>query len=156
MPAQSFTKILFVCHGNICRSPMAEFIMKDIVSKAGLSEKFYIESAAVSSEEIGNSVYPPVRKILSECGISTAGKTARKMTNADYNNFDLIVGMDADNIRRIKNICGADSQGKIFLLKEFAGEPNGEVADPWYTGDFSATLRDVLVGCNGILEFLRK
>ncbi len=156
MATKSILKILFVCHGNICRSPMAEFIMKDIVAKAGLADKFYIESAAVSSEEIGNPVYPPVRRILTERGISTSGKTARKMVSADYDNFDLIVGMDSDNIRRIKAICGGDSSGKVYLLKEFTGEPNGDVSDPWYTGDFSATLRDVLAGCHGILDFYKK
>ncbi len=155
MVAQNVFKILFVCHGNICRSPMAEFIMKDIVAKAGISDEFYIESAAVSSEEIGNAVYPPVRRILSERGISTSGKTARKMNSGDYDKFDLIVGMDSDNIRRINIICGGDTSCKVHLLKEFSGEPNSDVADPWYTGDFSATLRDVLAGCDGILNFYK-
>ncbi len=131
---------------------MAEFIMKDLVQKAGLSETFEIESAAVSNEEIGNSVYPPVKRILEGRGISTAGKYARKMTLSDYRNFDLIVAMDNDNIRRINAICGGDPDGKVYLLKSFSGDPKGEVADPWYTGNFNDTLCDVLAGCEAILS----
>lgn len=143
-------KILFVCHGNICRSPMAEFVMKDLVAKAGREDDFYIESAATSTEEIGNPVYPPARRKLAEHGIGCAGKTARQMTRSDYHRFDMIVGMDGWNLRNMRRICGDDPEGKISLLMDFTKRP-GDVADPWYTGDFEATWRDVLEGCQGIL-----
>lgn len=147
-------KILFVCHGNICRSPMAEFVMKDLVRKAGLESGFHIESAATSTEEIGNPVYPPVRRKLAEHGISCAGKAARQLTEDDYARYDLLIGMDQANLRNMRRICGGDFDGKLHLLMEFAGSP-GEVADPWYTGDFEATWRDVLEGCEGMLEYIR-
>lgn len=147
-------KILFVCHGNICRSPMGEFVMKDLVKKAGLEEHFSIASAATSTEEIGNSVYPPARHKLAEHGISCAGKTARQLTKADYQRYDLLVGMDRANIRNMNRICGGDPEGKIHLLLEYAGRTE-EVADPWYTGDFEATWQDVLAGCTGLLESLQ-
>lgn len=147
-------RILFVCHGNICRSPMAEFVMKNLVKKAGLEQAFYIESAATSTEEIGNEVYPPARRILAGHGISCRGKTARQMTRRDYDRFDLIIGMDAWNIRNIHRICGNDSENKVRLLMEFTDRP-GEVADPWYTGDFEATWRDVLEGCQGLLKSIK-
>ena len=143
-------KILFVCHGNICRSPMAEFVMKDLVAKAGREDDFYIESAATSTEEIGNPVYPPARRKLAEHGIGCAGKTARQLTRSDYHRFDMIVGMDGWNLRNMRRICGDDPEGKISLLMDFTKRP-GDVADPWYTGDFEATWRDVLEGCQGIL-----
>lgn len=145
--------ILFVCHGNICRSPMAEFVMKDLVEKAGLQEQFYIESAATSTEEIGNEVYPPARRKLAEHGIGCKGKTARQMTRADYDRFDLLIGMDTWNIRNMKRICGDDPQGKIHQLMDYTDRP-GDVADPWYTGDFETTWRDVLEGCKGLLASL--
>ncbi|MBQ9672094.1 MAG: low molecular weight phosphotyrosine protein phosphatase [Prevotella sp.] len=146
-------KILFVCHGNICRSPMAEFVMKDLVRKASREQEFYIESAATSTEEIGNAVYPPTRLELAEHGISCKGKTARQMTRADYDRFDLIIGMDQWNIRNINRIAGGDPDGKVHLLMDFTRRP-GEVADPWYTGNFEATWRDVLEGCEGLLAKL--
>ena len=146
-------KILFVCLGNICRSPMAEFVMKDMVAKAGLSDRFHIESAATSTEEIGNSVYPPARSILAEHGISCKGKTARQMTRADYDRFDMIIGMDRWNLRNMQRICGGDPEGKIHLLMDFTSRP-GDVADPWYTRNFEATWRDVVEGCKGILNAL--
>ena len=124
------TKVLFICHGNICRSPMAEFVMKDLVAKAGLSDKFEIASAATSTEEIGNPVYPPARRKLAEHGISCEGKTARQMTRRDYETYDYLIAMD--HTRR-----------------------PGDVADPWYTGDFEATWQDVLEGCTALLEELR-
>jgi protein-tyrosine phosphatase len=147
-------KILFVCHGNICRSPMAEFIMKDLVKKAGLEDQFHIESAATSTEEIGNPVYPPARRKLAEHGINCAGKTARQLQNRDYKVYDLLIGMDRANIRNINRICSGDPDGKIHLLMEYTDRPKAEVADPWYTGDFEATWRDVLDGCQGILNSL--
>ena len=145
-------KILFICHGNICRSPMGEFILKDLVEKAGLADRFQIESAATSTEEIGNPVYPPARRKLAQHGIDCAGKTARQLTAADYGRFDLLLGMDRANIRNMTRICGGDPQGKIHLLMEYAGHPGREVADPWYTGDFDATWDDVLAGCQGLLR----
>ncbi len=144
------TRILFVCHGNICRSPMAEFVMKDLVEKAGLSDKFQIESAATSTEELGNPVYPPARRKLKEHGIDCSGKTARQITKADYAKFDLLVGMDSANIRNMTRICGGDPDGKIHLLLEYADRP-GDVADPWYTRDFDAAWRDIEAGCKGLL-----
>ena len=145
------TKILFVCHGNICRSPMAEFIMKDLVKKAGLEDQFQIASAATSTEEIGNPVYPPARRKLAEHGISCAGKTARQLTKADYTRNDLLIGMDRANIRNMNRICGGDPDGKIKLLLSYT-DHSGDVADPWYTGDFDATWLDVMEGCQGLLK----
>ena len=147
-------KILFVCHGNICRSPMAEFVMKDLVRKAGLESQFQIASAATSTEEIGSPVYPPARRKLAEHGIKCSGKTARQLTRADYDRYDLLIGMDNANLRNMRRICGGDSDGKIRLLLEFTGR-SGEVADPWYTGDFETTWRDVLEGCSGLLSHLQ-
>ena len=143
-------KILFVCHGNICRSPMAEFVMKDLVAKAGRCSEFYIESAAVSAEELGNPVYPPARRELAAHGIACHGKTARQMTRADYDRFDLLVCMDGSNLRRMEHICGGDPLGKMSRLLDHTGR-SGDVADPWYTGDFGATWQDVLDGCTAIL-----
>ena len=145
-------RILFVCHGNICRSPMGEFILKDLAAKAGLADRFQIESAATSTEEIGNPVYPPARRKLAQHGIDCAGKTARQLTADDYGRFDLLLGMDRANIRNMTHICGGDPQGKIHLLMEYAGHPGREVADPWYTGDFDAAWDDVLAGCQGLLR----
>ena len=145
------TRILFVCHGNICRSPMAEFVMKDMVARAGRQAEFYIESAATSTEEIGNAVYPPARRKLAEHGIGCEGKRARQLTRADYDRFDLLIGMDDWNLRNMHRICGGDPEDKIHLLMDFTDRP-GEVADPWYTGDFEATWRDVVEGCEGIIR----
>lgn len=145
------TRILFVCLGNICRSPMAEFVMKELVEKKGLSHAFHIESAATCSDELGNPVYPPVRKLLAERGISTEGKTARRLTNEDYNRFDYIVGMDQNNLRSMLRQFGGDPQGKISLLMDHAGDCR-DVADPWYTRDFRATENDVDRGCAALLE----
>ena len=144
-------KLLFVCHGNICRSPMAEFVMKDLVEKAGLQKNFHIGSAATSTEEIGNPVYPPARRKLAEHGISCGGHAARQLTRSDYGAYDLLIGMDRANLRNMERICGGDPDGKIHLLLEYADRPGQEVADPWYTGDFEATWQDVLAGCTGLL-----
>lgn len=184
------TKILFVCHGNICRSPMAEFVMKDLVKKAGLESQFYIESAATSTEEIGNPVYPPARRKLAEHGISCEGKTAQQLIRTDYDRFDLLVGMDRANLRNMRRICGGDHDGKLHLLMDYTGRREGapakpssrlcgersrggmsglaalaggegyeacgdDVADPWYTGDFETTWRDISAGCKGLLAHLR-
>lgn len=144
-------KILFLCHGNICRSPMAEFILKDLVEKRGLSTHFYIESAATSTEELGNPVYPPARKTLNSVGIDCSGKRARQMNKSDYDKFDYLIGMDSANIRNINRICGGDPKGKIYKLLSIAGEER-DVADPWFTGDFETTYRDVLKGCEAFLK----
>ena len=133
---------------------MAEFVMKDMVCKAGREDEFYIESAATSTEEIGNEVYPPARRKLAEHGISCKGKTARQMTRNDYNRFDIIIGMDSWNMRNIQRICRGDPEGKIHMLMDFTHRP-GDVADPWYTGDFEATWRDVNEGCSALLEIGR-
>ena len=142
------TRILFVCHGNICRSPMAEFVMKDLVKKAGLEAQFHIESATTSTEEIGNPVYPPARRKLAEHGIDCTGKVARQLTNSDYDKYDLLIGMDRANLRNMHRICGGDFAGKLHLLMDYTDHP-GDVADPWYTNDFETTWRDVLSGCEG-------
>lgn len=146
-------RILFVCHGNICRSPMAEFVMKDLVAKAALDNTFEIASAATSTEELGNPVYLPARRKLAEHGIACEGKTARQMTRADYEHYDLLIGMDRANLRNMTRICGGDSMGKIHALLDYTDRP-GEVADPWYTGDFEATWRDVYEGCTMLLRRL--
>ncbi len=147
------TKILFVCHGNICRSPMAEYVMKDLVQKAGLEDEFEIASAATSTEEIGNPVYPPARNKLAQHGISCQGHAARQLKRADYGRWDLLIGMDQANLRNMNRICGGDPEGKIHLLMDYTARP-GEVADPWYTGDFEATWQDVLLGCSQLLQQL--
>ena len=148
-------KILFVCHGNICRSPMAEFVMKDLVNKKGMADQFEIASAATSTEEIGNPVYPPAKRKLKEHGISCEGKTARQMTKADYAYYDYIIAMDRFNIRNMKRFAGNDPDNKVSLLMDFTSRP-GDVADPWYTGDFDTTWEDVYEGCVGILKKLNK
>ena len=148
-------KILFVCHGNICRSPMAEFVMKDLVKKAGMESQFRIESAATSREEIGNPVYPPARQKLKEHGISCEGHAARQLTNQDYEEYDLLIGMDQANLRSMYRICGGDFSDKMSLLMEHTDHP-GDVADPWYTGDFEATWQDVLAGCQGLLKEIER
>ena len=144
-------KILFVCHGNICRSPMAEFVMKEMVKNAGLQERIYVESAATSTEELGNPVYPPARKIMAQHGIDCKNKTARQITRADYDNFDYIVAMDEYNIRNMRRFFGNDPENKVSLLLSWANE-NREVADPWYTGNFDETWRDVVEGCEALLN----
>ena len=146
-------KILFICHGNICRSPMAELVMKDMVRKAGLGSQFRIDSAATSTEEIGNPVYPPARRKLREHGIDCAGKTARGLRRDGYEKYGLLIGMDKANLRNMNRICGSDAEHKLRLLLDYTDRP-GEVADPWYTGDFDATWRDVEDGCRGLLARL--
>ncbi len=146
-------KILFVCHGNICRSPMAEFVMKDLVNKKGIADEFEIASAATSTEEIGNSVYPPAKRKLNEHGISCAGKTARQMTKEDYAHYDYIIAMDKFNLKNMTRFVGNDTDNKVSLLMDYTSRP-GDVADPWYTGDFDTTWNDVYEGCLGILKKL--
>jgi protein-tyrosine phosphatase len=144
-------KVLFVCLGNICRSPMAEFVMKDLVKKANVSQQFKIASAATSREELGNPVYPPARQELAKHGIGCSGKTARQITKEDYEYYDYIVAMDYSNVRNLERMLGPDTEHKISMLLDYTNHP-GQVADPWYTGDFGATWNDVLEGCQGLLK----
>ena len=150
-------RILFVCWGNICRSPMCEFVMKDMVEKAGMAEQFYIESAATSSEEIwngvGNPVYPPAREELARHGLRCDGKRARKLVQEDYDRFDYLIGMEDMNLRYMRQILGGDPEQKISKLLGFAGLDRG-IADPWYTGDFRSTYRDVELGCRALLTHI--
>ena len=146
-------KILFVCHGNICRSPMAEFLMKDLVDRHGLSNRIEIASAATSAEELGNPVHPGTRRKLAECGIRCDGKYARRMTKQDYRDYDLLIGMDENNMRNIRRIVGSDPEGKLMKLLTLCGE-NADVADPWWTGNFEDTYRDVKRGCEALLALL--
>ena len=148
-------KILFVCHGNICRSPMAEFLMKELVRQAGQAEAFCIASAATSAEELGNPVYPPVRRKLAEHGIDCSGKTARQLTRRDYEDWDLLIGMDEENMAGMRRLFGGDPEGKLHMLLEYAGLHQG-VADPWYTRDFDAAWQDVTVGCTALLTRLSR
>ena len=144
-------RLLFICHGNICRSPMAEFVMKALAAKAGLAERLEIASAATSTEEIGNPVYPPAQRKLAEHGIGCAGKTARQMTRRDYEAYDYLIAMDRNNLRNMQRFVGSDPAGKVSLLMDHTARP-GDVADPWYTGDFLTTWRDVAEGCRGLLK----
>ncbi len=146
-------RILFVCLGNICRSPMAEFMMKDLVRRRGLSDRFEIASAATSSEELGNPVYPPARRMLAAHGIDCAGKTARQMCRADYDRYDWLIGMEQSNLRRMTAICGGDPAGKISRLLDGTPRPR-DIADPWYTGDFQATWDDLTEGLQALLDRL--
>lgn len=149
------TKILFVCHGNICRSTMAEYVMKHLVKEAGVSSEFYIDSAATSTEEIGNGVHHGTRRKLAQVGIPCGDHRARQVTWKDYEEFDYIIGMDNANIRNLRRMLKNDPDGKISRILDYTDRP-GEVADPWYTGDFDATYRDVLEGCQGLLKKLTK
>ena len=146
---------MFVCHGNICRSPMAEFIMKKLVSDCGLSDDILISSSATSTEELGNPVYPPARAELAKHGIGCAGKTAVQLRKSDYDRYDLFVGMDTANIRNMNRIFGSDQDGKIYKLLTFAGRGD-DVSDPWYTRDFGKAYSDIEEGCMGLLKYLRE
>ena len=149
------TRILFICLGNICRSPMAEFVMKNMVKRAGTADQFEIASAATSREEVGNPVYPPARQKLAEHGISCKGKTARQLCAEDYSYYDLLIGMENANLRSMQRICGGDPKGKMHLLLDGTANPH-DVADPWYTGDFDAAWHDIEIGCRSLLEKLTK
>lgn len=144
------TRILFVCLGNICRSPMAEFIFKDLAAKAGRGAEFEAASAGTSSEEYGNPVYPPARRKLAEHGIACAGKTARQLTRADYGRYDLLIGMESRHLAAMRRICGGDPAGKMHRLLDYTARP-ADIADPWYTGDFDAAWNDIESGCRALL-----
>lgn len=146
-------KILFICHGNICRSPMAEYVMKDLAAKAGLSNRLFIASAATSTEEIGNGVHWGTRQKLSSVGISTAGKTAVQIKKSDYKTYDYIIGMDQWNRKNMLRILGKDPGNKVSLLLDFAEQPR-DIADPWYTGNFDITFDDILEGCEALLAHI--
>ena len=148
-------KILFICHGNICRSTMSEYVMKYLTDQAGLASEFYIDSAATSREEIGNGVHHGTRQKLKEVGIPCGNHRARQMMRRDYEEFDYIIGMDAWNIRNIMRIIGSDPEKKVSMLLDYTDRPGTEIADPWYTGNFDATYGDVLEGCTGLLEHLK-
>ena len=147
-------KILFVCHGNICRSPMAKYVMRELVANAGLSDEIFVESAAATYEEIGNPVYPPARKKLEEHGISCEGHHARIIVRKEYGDWDYIIGMDQENMDDMRRIFGGDPDGKLCMLMTFVGK-NREVSDPWYTGDFESTWQDVLAGCTALLDRIK-
>jgi len=144
-------KVLFVCLGNICRSPMAEFVLKDMVEKRGMAQDFYIASAATSTEEIGNPVHHGTRRKLAEVGISTAGKYAVQVKKSDYDKYDYLLLMDSSNLRNIHRIIPSDPQKKIHLLLDFSKNPR-DIADPWYTGNFDVTYNDVVEGCEAFLN----
>lgn len=150
-------RIMFVCHGNICRSPMAEFILKDMVLRLGIADEFVIASSATSTEEIfrgvGNPVYPPAREELAKHGISCEGKRAVQLQMSDYGKYDLFIGMDSANIRNMTRMLGGDPEGKIRKLMDYVG--GGDVADPWYSGNFQVTYRDIYNGCTALLEEIR-
>ena len=146
------TRILFICHGNICRSPMAEFIFKEMVKSEGLEDRFYVESAAVSTEEIGNSIYPPAKRCLNAHGIPfDKNKTARQITRTDYDRFDLIIYMDRMNLRWLRHIIPDDPQNKVKLMMSYTGRDR-DVADPWYTGDFETTFKDITEASRMLLQ----
>lgn len=147
-------KILFICHGNICRSPMAEFLLKDIVKKRGLADAFEIASAATSREEIGNPVHYGTRTKLAQFGISVAGKHAVQVTKRDYEHYDLLLVMDSNNIRNLRRVIGEDTQNKVHLLLDYTERKGESIADPWYTGDFDVTYNDIMEGLAGLLEQL--
>ena len=144
-------KILFVCHGNICRSPMAEYLLKDMVRKAGRAAEFFIESAATSTEELGSPVYPPARRLLQQHGIDCNGHRARQITKADYDRFDLLIAMDDRNVSNMVRIFGGDPKGKIHLLSEY-GTFSGAIEDPWYTGNFEKVYAEIEDGVRGLLK----
>lgn len=144
-------KILFVCHGNICRSPIAEYVMKDLIQKKHLESSYEIASAATSTEEIGNPVYPPAREELRRHGISCSGHHARQVTKADYDYYDYLIVMDRMNLRNLNRIIGSDPQGKVSKLLSFAGL-SGDIEDPWYTGAFDEVYDQILEGCSALLE----
>lgn len=150
------TKILFICHGNICRSPMAEMVLKDMARKQYLQDKLYINSAATSREEIGNGVHYGTRRKLAQEGIPCSDHRAVQVTKQDYDRYDYLIVMDGYNIRNLMRIIGDDRSGKVSMLLDYAGRKGQSIADPWYTGNFDLTYRDVVEGCEGFLEYLKE
>ncbi len=146
-------RILFVCHGNICRSPMAEYLMRDMVRKAGLSDRIETDSAATSTDDLGSGIYPAARRMLSLHGIRCDGHRARQLRRSDYEKYDLFIGMDDANIRNMRRILGGDPEGKIRRLMDYTDRP-GQVSDPWYTRDFERAYADIEEGCRGLLADL--
>ena len=149
------TKVLFVCHGNICRSPMAEFVLRDMIAKRGLEGKFLVRSAATSAEEIGNPVHYGTKRLLKEHNIDCSQRRAIRLCAADYGRYDYIIGMDSENMSEMRKIFGGDPEGKLCLLLDFTDKP-AEIADPWYTGDFETTYRDISLGCTAFLDKVSK
>ena len=147
------TKLCFVCHGNICRSPMAEFIFADLVGQAGLTDRFVIVSRATSTEEIGNDVYPPARTMLAKKGVPYTHRAATQLRRDDYGQYDLFLGMDAYNLRNMRRIFGDDPERKLRLLTDYGN--GGEIADPWYSGDFVTAFNDIRTACEGLLKALK-
>ena len=151
-------KVMFICHGNICRSPMAEFVFKDMVEKRHLKDKFIITSSATSTEEIwgdiGNPVYPPAREKLASVGISCKGKRAVQVKKSDYASYDYLICMDSNNVRNLRRIIGSDPDGKVSMLLDYTARPGASIADPWYTGNFDITYDDIVEGCEGFLTYL--
>ena len=145
-------KVLFICHGNICRSTMAEMVLKHLVRERGLVDLFYIDSAATSREEIGNGVHYGTRRKLAEVGIPCEDHRARQVMKKDYEKFDYLIVMDSNNVRNLNRIIGSDPDGKVYKLLDFTERPGASIADPWYTGNFDETYRDVLEGCEGFLK----
>ncbi len=147
-------RILFVCHGNICRSTAAQYVLQDMVNRGGCADRFYIDSAAISTEEIGNPVYPPMKRTLEAHRIPVGSHRARQLKKSDYDAFDMLIAADGENLYYMNRICGGDPEKKFSLLMDFAGRPGTEISDPWYTRDFERTYRDVVEGCSGLLESL--
>ena len=145
-------RVLFICHGNICRSTMAEMVLKHLVRQQNIADCFYIDSAATSREEIGNGVHYGTRRKLAEVGIPCEDHRARQVTKKDYEKFDYLIVMDSNNVRNLNRIIGSDPDGKVYKLLDFTGRPGASIADPWYTGNFDETYRDVLEGCEGFLK----
>ena len=146
-------KVMFVCHGNICRSPMAEFVMKKLAVDEGYNDELYIASSATSTEELGNPVYPPARLELAKHGIDCSGKTAVQLRKSDYDNYDYFIGMDTANIRNMNRIFGSDKDGKIYKLLTFAGRGD-DVSDPWYSRDFGKAYSDIDEGCRSLMKYI--
>ena len=146
-------KVLFICHGNICRSPIAEYILKDLVSKRRIADQFYIASAATSYEEIGNPVYPPARAELAKHGIGCKGHAARKLVKKDWEDYDYLIAMEEYNLRNIRREFGDTMTKQVSLLLDYTNNP-GDIDDPWYTGSFGKTYEEILTGCEGFLEYL--
>ena len=144
-------KVLFICHGNICRSPMSEFILRDMVAKRGIADQFEIASAATSREEIGNPVYPPAVRKLREHGIDPSWKRARQMTKQDYEYYDYLLAAEQYNIQNMLRIVGGDPEHKIHRLLDYSKHPR-DIDDPWYSGDFEIAYRDIVEGCEAFLE----